>query len=823
MKLAISLAAVFLCIGPVFAQSTTWQSPTTGGDWFDPNNWSSGVPTPALAAEVSGPGEARINSGLAESLHLLLGWQADGQMTQVGGAYKVNWDTVIGDDHAGQYSLMGGLFETNILSIRRTGIFQQTGGVCRVDELLRVKESAWASLYPPPSARYELIGGQLETSRVHIGTDGKGLFRQLGGVHSVGKHMRIGGDTPYWEPIIIQPFPHDLILPGPIFFHASVAPREVSLAPAGFITNFWLPPPMPTKGDYELAGGILNCPELEIGRTGTFEQTGGINNTGFLSIATNGEYRLFGGSLAIETGLEIKSGAQMDLGGAAVSISGGGIINLSRGGLLNSQAAHLTAGENSLTIFAEGFDPQTQLASFHSDGLVHFAGNDLSLTADQGFAGRGSVDDHVISSGAITASPGGGIDLNSGLLLETGHVDLGDGKLTVANNRSGIRDGELRTGNMEIGQSSLFVIHDPSIPYPSEPSRSVFQQTDGDVSVSDQLTIQGGGVYELHGGQLLARNVYISQNSKGSAGFIQTGGSVDIEGTLHFGERLQIQHWFGAHIYNAVPDQIITEPIDYHAPTPRPEPTATYMMTGGQLNARRISVSSWRGPGFFVQAGGQVITEEVTISDSDSAYTMLGGKLQTEELTIWSGSLGIMSADASIRITDHLRFERRAELTAVRGAKIHMDGADFLNWSHDSDAVSGLSNLSLIFDGGLDVVSSFEVAGRDMGDSLEGFFDNFLLDTLQVGGEISASVELLDRCDNQLDYEGIEALYVKNLIITEGSVLELNGLNIYYLNADIAEGGLITGGLALQESIPEPATFTLLIIGSTLLMRRRRR
>lgn len=76
------------------------------------------------------------------------------------------------------------------------------------------------------------------------------------------------------------------------------------------------------------------------------------------------------------------------------------------------------------------------------------------------------------------------------------------------------------------------------------------------------------------------------------------------------------------------------------------------------------------------------------------------------------------------------------------------------------------------------------------------------------------------RIDNQPEWEGAEALYVKEIIIGPGSHLDLNGLNIYYLSSDISPGTLISGGSMI--AIPEPTTVGLLTLGAIWIARRRR-
>ena len=55
---------------------------------------------------------------------------------------------------------------------------------------------------------------------------------------------------------------------------------------------------------------------------------------------------------------------ELDFAGSKAILNGGGLINFSRGELLNAEKASIFAGEDSLTIFAADFDPQTDIKKF---------------------------------------------------------------------------------------------------------------------------------------------------------------------------------------------------------------------------------------------------------------------------------------------------------------------------------------------------------------------------------------------------------------------------------------------------------------------------
>ena len=94
-----------------------------------------------------------------------------------------------------------------------------------------------------------------------------------------------------------------------------------------------------------------------------------------------------------------------------------------------------------------------------------------------------------------------------------------------------------------------------------------------------------------------------------------------------------------------------------------------------------------------------------------------------------------------------------------------------------------------------------EAMSQDLGNISAGFENNFAYGTLIVGP--NDYVELVDQSDNSPG-SGAEAVYTNSLVVPSGSTLDLNGLNLYALNAQVA--GSITGGTI--NNIPEPPTFT---------------
>ena len=837
------VTAIILAISAVSALAdgrTAWQGDT--GDWFDAANWTDGVPASDMYAFINNGGTAEINGGLAQSRLLWLGHTGAGSVTQAGGVNDIAWALVLGGQAGsqGNYMLMGGSLSEMSAYIgygQGQGQFTQIGGVHEVQRTLNIGVGAYRYPWhaPRPSGTYDMVGGQLTTVNTTVGATGHGRFIQSGGVHNVDGMLRIGGGWGYrLRPVAVEA-------------EAVITPLEL----ADSIDALSLARPIYSRGYYELSGGQLTAQQQQINRTGTMRQTGGINTADYLAVRRGGRYDYFGGTLNVEDGFDLRG--VLNFGDSSVSLAiDDGLLNFGRGSLLGGENASITAGEDSLVIFAAGFDPETDLGSFQTQGLVHYAGRDLVLTADQGFTGWGTIDDHVETKGHITASEGGRIDLRRGLFVHEGRVDLGHGQLTVRNDRSGIRSGELSAGSMSIGASPW-----RAYPYPvaalSEaeatawPIPARFVQRGGATRISGGLTV-GLGAYEMQDGRLSAGRISLGGWSpfRGTAVFEQSGGCVDVDGMLQVGGPFLVAaHWEEAFPLPVELSLELTEAFDTEI-VPHLERlhymplAATYNLSDGHLHAGALSVGG-RGTAAFRQSGGSVAVENaLTVRGRAASYTITGGNLKTATLAVGSQQPGALygngmleiGQNANVYVSRQLSFGHNSMLLTEQGSTIHLTGGPstssvfrptFEILSTDASAMAGLNDLTVIFEGGSSYWATMEVAGEDMGFTNEGFVGNFALDTLQIGGDDVARVKLVDLFDNQVDWNGVEALYVDTLIVNEGSLLYLNGLNIYYRHG-IFGGGLILDNATVQAlPVPEPMTLAVLAAGSLALLRRRSR
>ena len=303
--------------------------------------------------------------------------------------------------------------------------------------------------------------------------------------------------------------------------------------------------------------------------------------------------------------------------------------------------------------------------------------------------------------------------------------------------------------------------------------------------------------------------------------------------------------------------------------------SAGYVMNRGTLNIQggTFTVGTLASAGLINQSDGSVHASGSVAVGANGTYTISGGTLEVDSELAVSGEFNFASSSAHVVVKDKLAFETGSTFTAVPDATIHMTGSAFQNESTNSANLAGLGNLKLIFEGGTEDVDPFEAAGEDVGAVAGGFVTaNFLLDTLQLGGTAAGKIQLVDDYDNQDDGSlGNEAVYVNNLIMNAGATIDLNGLNLYYLNigdpkqffcgdgdmdGDVdlsdfftlkanfgtgncwAEGDFdgngdvelsdffilkVNYGSSSSKTIPEPASASLLLLGAVAMLRRRKK
>lgn len=265
-----------------------------------------------------------------------------------------------------------------------------------------------------------------------------------------------------------------------------------------------------------------------------------------------------------------------------------------------------------------------------------------------------------------------------------------------------------------------------------------------------------------------------------------------------------------------------------------PSQTATsggsvYELTNGELYVESIGIGSERFRSSFIQHGGVIHADGLTISsgsDSLGSYIISDGSMVVGDFKIGKkgdGIFDIQSNTVDIEITNSLSFGLNPTFMAVPDTIIHMTGASFENTATDPDKMLGLNNLTLIFEGGTDIIDPFEIACFDFGDDdLTAFEGNFALHTLQIGGVDEGYLQLVDLFDNMLNGDNNEVLYVDTLILGGGSLFDLNGYTVYYRSFMDYGGEILWNNGQLIQVVPEPMTTLPLLFASLFIFKRKR-
>jgi hypothetical protein len=884
LELRIALAVVAIasiCVaGPIaIAQdSDEWQgSPAVVGDWFVPANWTAGVPNSQLySAVIDNDGTAKIPAGSAASGLLQVGLDHSGTLILDSGRLDLTYSLLLGNSVGSQGTVQidGGALKVQSLS---AGIGFGSGAVLQnngsVDALFLELggHGNWGGFGEPTDfgkGEYRLINGTLNSSQLIVGNAGAGTMHQSGGNVTVSVQLKVGGV------VGSESFPIE-ISPIQLFGNTYSTPgNDVALDAAGgpslwsVSTDSFMLPPTPSVGLYDLTGGSLTSPNLLVDHTGTFRQSGGNHQERIVQINDGGRYEFTGGTLNIASGLAIDG--IFDFGHTASALhAGSAILDLSHG-LANAESARIQAGPESLTIFAPGFRPHRDLGSFQTQGLTHVAGTDLVLHTGERFRGWGAIDDKVIAAGSIIADDGnglGGISLNDGLVLKPGaNVDLEQGQVTVKDDETAIRGGTLKAASINIVGTTHY---NPAATAPSGDvyyfetptvTPGIARQTGGTVDIQT-LRIDAGR-YVINDGNLQAATIYVGGNYNFnpplmSSKFVQTGGRV-VADSINIAPAFA--YLLTTDLTNLATNEVSTATLRGSSldagirPLGSQQPSdQSYEMRGGSLLTNQIYLSGGfnNNKARFHQTGGDLeVTRTVEIFGQSNEYRMEGGSLHARRIEVGSpynyfplspmnlGTLTILDRASKVEISGELLLGNGAHFSAPNGATIQFTQPEPLDdWppitgdslaisTTNSDDVSGLAKLKVIFEGGLDSTATLEAAGNDLGPGNSGYLHNFALGTLQVGGIDPAKLTLVQNYDNQTSSDGAEAVYVDHLIVHAGSVLDLAGINLYYHTADIAPSAIVNGTLLRVAAVPEADTAILAALAlyfGVIPMGRRRR
>ncbi|MFH1549477.1 MAG: hypothetical protein ABIH04_02850 [Planctomycetota bacterium] len=784
-----------------------------------------------------GTGEFNQNGGIhTVSDDLRLGYYSgsNGTYNLSAGELSVGNCEYIGHYGTGEFNQDGGTHTvSNYLYLGyksgSSGTYNQTGGTHTVSNSLRLGDESGSN------GTYNLSAGILSVSSSGIiGSYGTGEFNQTGGSHTV-NYITLG----YWS--------------GSSGTY-NLSAGELSVGSSEYI------------GQYD---GM-----------GEFNQTGGTHTVGYLYVKDNSSYTLSGGTLSIGDNAEVYGSFHFTDDAWTLNVNGG-LANFEDAVIDGAGSASFTSAVNSLTIFPTGFDTAqfvsyNPLGLVHIAGstLVISAGEGF---AGRGWIGdhvqnRGNI---VASGGALdfrgglTISDGGTLDssnynfrVDNGATVTiaasggeivapseyigyygTGEFNQDGGTNTASDLFIGKESGSSGTYNLSAGVLSSLR---ERIGY--EGGTGAFSQDGGIHTVGYSLYIGhswGNGTYNLSAGELsVGGDVGIGGGSSGTGEFNQSGGSHTVNITLFLGcdsgasgkynlsaGELSVgaDEYIGGYDSRGTGEFNQTGGIHtvggflYFGYGDSLSASGTYNLGGtGELFVGSSEyIGRGRSTNEFNQTGGTnhvVDNLAIGIYSGTGIYNINGGFLETGDLVIGSnGTFNVTNNAASITTGGSMTLENGAEFSAVPGTTIHMTGSIFDNQSISSSEVSGLWKTTFIFEGGIEDIDTFEIAGMDYGTDGIGFSDNFALGGLMLGGVDVGYVQLVENNDNgnrsgPAGYD--EALYLRSLTINSGSTLDLNGYHLYTLCYTDNGGTVLNGEINV---IPEPSTIFLMIGSASVL------
>ncbi len=664
------------------------------------------------------------------------------------------------------------------------------------------------------------VGGTVQVNQMaYVGDGGTGVATQAGGAFNLAFHLYLGsnggqgtyrlkgGTLNVGSNIFTGTGTGTMVLDG----------GTLSLSGNLFtVTNLVLGDEQ--AGSWTLAAGkTLTVTNHVVGRntTGTFTQTGGTNNAGTLTIgqtAGSGTYLLSDGVLNVSGQVVDGTGTgTLQIEGGTFAPSGNVAVDHLKLGITASPTHTQTANTRTigtLTIgggtyrLAGGALAAGSVANTTGTGTLHIDGGTFApagaVAVDNLGLGIAAAGSHTQSAQTYTVGTltlGSGTYTLAGGTLAAGSVanTTGTGTL-VLNGGTFSPGGAVSVDNLHVGVNATAGHTQSSRTYQAAGGVVVGSGTGtgtyrleeaGVLDIGDKLAIgHGGGT---------GRFEWFRSGGLTAAGGIEMGSS----GTLAMGHDFDLQQLLDGSLF------------------------------GGSLAGIGAATLEITGGATASQADGTAKLGRLVLGAAGGAGTLRldGGALAVNELNLGGGGAGRLElADpaATVSVATTLHFGPGAELVAAPGSRITLTGGNLWNFSRDPVAMAGMADLTLAFQpAGVVALDHLELAGRDLGITMDGFEDNFALHTLIVGSPESPNhldLLLVDMFPNQ--GPDPEALYVHNIFVHDGATLDMNSLNVYY-DGVLEGGGLIINGT--PQFIPEPATgATTALLAALALCRRRR-
>jgi hypothetical protein len=793
------------------------------------------------------------------------GWEEvgmQGYILQTGGTNSVIRSLLVHEEGA-KYELRGGDLRVGSSLGVDGATFIQTGGYASADVLNILGLGI-----------YSMSGGSLVANRENVGDSSAGLFN-----HSVGNNtvldLVIGKQGFGLYELTSGTLD--------VSSNLTIADGNVGrlnqfggTSNAGTVT---IGKTFGSSGTFDFRDGVIDAGTVFVGYygAGMFTQTGGIAQIDDLrlgelgAVGASSSYRLEGtGSLA--------SPARLIAGVEYIGLSGTGVFD--HHGTLDS--IH-TVGKLNLGFFSGGdgsYNMHGKVLVEAGDEVIGRAGhgsftqwdgNNIvgAVTIKGASVGTGTltIGEQSGGSGVYTMDPSVGTpelsastevigNYGSGVFNQFGGTNTVAGDLYLGRYATGV-------GSYTLSGASASPIVIPGFPPPPSPpptvvsavneyigdgGTGVFTHTGGENSLSGSLFLGGNnagssgyGTYELGGGNLSAASEYVGS---GGTGIFRQSGGINVAGNISNGG-LRV----GGELSGA----------------------GTYELSGGALFAGSMQVGTGAGTGTFNHTGGNNNVSNVLAIGAHGTYNLSGvdmfgswGRLAAGGI-INDGTFNFSGGDLSVYglpSTGGPPYTTGPDFTNNGNFNISGTGERVVSASVLNNGTVKVTDTTVTFNG------TFTNNGVYISDPSSNHFTSLIVnsdgyivggagDNFIIGGNFLNYSEQNDNWDTALAYltftgiglpqefyfgnvggngdfswgtlelsgggflqlDGIGDLYVNNLILGEGSILNLGGRSIYY-DTLTNNGGSYVGDIFRKADggdgtnpVPEPSTLLLLASG----------
>ncbi len=548
----------------------------------------------------------------------------------------------------------------------------------------------------------------------------------------------------------------------------------------------------PTTGVWYLAGGTING--------GTITSTGGSG----LALTSSG------GTLA---GVTIAAGVTMDgtASGVTLSITGGMTLN----GTLEVGAAN---GSTHPEIDFKGSQMldgsgTVVLGGSANNALYVYVPNDngaATLTIGSGITiqgGSGIVrgyynDDGLINDGTINISSGQNLQIGGSNWVNNGTITANGASVSLAGSFTFASLGTFRAVGGTVNLISIGTLNNTGASVILSPTIGAWYLAGGTINGGTITNTGGSGlVLTSSGGTLAGVTIAAGVTMDGTASGVTLSitGGMTLNGTLEVGAANGSTH----------PE------IDFKG-SQTLDGSGTVVLGGSANNALYVYVPNDNGAatltigsGITIQ-GGSGIVRGYYNDDSIIFNGTLKGSLNGSTINFGSGGSGrtltsftaiTANNGATINIPQSLQVNGSSLTTVSANSRLTVAGS-LLGTTQGVALFKPQGTITLNGSGTSGAPQLLEAMSADEGSSAAGFTNNFAYGTLILTN--NTYVKLVDQSHNSSG-SGAEAVYVNSLVVSSGTTLNLNGLNLYVRDAQIV--GSVVGGSITQ--IPNSGPLTI--------------